>query len=523
MEAKQPDLKKQREHFIRTLYETLAGVISPTPYLQITEGKDIDVKFLDGQGRLPSPNSTEVTILDMDIASMFFDDFHLLFEGKTGVGKTYTSDGLFGTVFGPDGHYTIRLSVGVMGSSALEPFTTTMMENGMPKTHIDHAKCAQYGGLFIDEINRGESQEVFQVVDGKIHINGDTGYLGIPIPGTNRKKSLAIIAAMNPADADHSQALELDIAGENRFLKFRFPNGVAEAASSQLEKKVAEGLHDKFWTTLVKRAGLKGGWRENYPVIADPQQFAHALDGETREFLDASLSYVGHDPRETIARNNELMEQGGVASVLAVGNDNEYKVIREAQGTLKHGFVRRDLQKISDLAKLLGFIKGIKSGSYDAHISLNDMAASIGIVLESKTITGSDYGGLMKLVNDARKSYSDMHRQMKIPAGYGVRQAVWQAAVHAGTEGGFDAYLNTLHQGIAGMNVQASGHAQATLRSRLVADLVVLDHFSKAHEADVKAVLAEKGDNAFAAFEQLYDAKKAASSVYEHRLGSVLR
>ena len=130
----------------------------------------------------------------------------------------------------------MRLSGEVLGSSALEPFTTTTLENGIPKTKIGHDKCQKYGALFIDEINRGDSQEVFQVVDGKIHVNGDTGYLRIPIKKlkqdfktwdkikslfgkeiyTGRNKGLAIIAAMNPADAEHNAALDLDIAGENR-------------------------------------------------------------------------------------------------------------------------------------------------------------------------------------------------------------------------------------------------------------------------------------------------------------------
>ena len=523
MSTKLPDPKNLRKEFISTLYQTLDGVVSPTPYLEIAEGKNIDVKFLNGKARLPMPNTTEVTVLDIDVASLFFDDFHILYEGVTGVGKTYTSDALFDTIYGPDGHYTIRLSGGVLGSSALEPFTTTTLVNGVPKTKIDPEKCQKYGALFIDEINRGDSQEVFQVVDGVVHVNGDTGYLRIPIPGTDRYKGLAIIAAMNPADAQHSAALELDIAGENRFLKFRFPNGVAEAGSSQLEKRISGNLHDRFWTEYAKRTGQKGGWRENYPIITDPEQFANALDGQTKEFIDAALGYVGYDPKETYGRNAELMQQGGVQPHFTIRDDNDYRKILQAQGTLKHGFVRRDLRKIKDLSRLLSFIKGIKSGTYEANVSLNDVAAGIGVVLESKTVTGTDYGGLMTLVNDARAAYADMHKQMNIPEGYGLRQAVWQAAINAGQENGFDAYLNTLNTGIAGLNTQATSAAQSTIRSRVLADLVVLDHFSKAHQSDVVSALKEKGDGTFKAFGELYEKKKTESSIYEHRLGSIMR
>jgi len=129
----------------------------------------------------------------------------------------------------------------------------------------------------------------------------------------------------------------------------------------------------------------------------------------------------------------------------------------------------------------------------------------------------------MTLVNDARTAYSDMHKQMNIPDGFGVRQAVWTSAVYAGNEHGFDGYKNTLEQGMAKLNAQTNVHAQSALKSRMLADLAVLSHFSKANEADVKAALAENGDGAFKAFGELYDKKKSQSSIYEHRLGSILR
>ena len=518
--------KELRRNFIETLYHTLDGVVSPTPYLEISEGEKVDVRFLNGKGRLPTPNTTEVNVLDINLASLFFDDFHVLYEGGTGTGKTYTSDALFDTVFGADGHYTLRLSGGVLGSSALEPFVTTTLEHGVPKTRIDHAKCNKYGALFIDEINRGDSQEVFQVVDGKVHINGDTGFLRIPIVGTDRYKSLAIIAAMNPADAQHSSALELDIAGENRFLKFRFPNGVAEAGSSQLEKKTSQDLHGQFWTEFGKRTGRKGGWRENYPIVTDPEKMNNALDGQTKEFIDISLGYVGTDPKETYDRNVDIMKQAGVTPNFSIKEDNSYKKILEAQGKLKHGFVRRDLKKIRDLSRLVGFIKGVKNGSYDAQVNLNDVAASIGVILESKTVTGTPHGDLITLVNDARGAYTEMRQQHNIPQGYGIRQAMWQAAMYVGNEKGFDAYLNTLQRAMGELNATntpRSTHAQTTIKSRILSDLVVLDHFSRAYESDVNNALNEKGEGVFKAFTDLYEKKKAKGSIYEHRLDSMVR
>ena len=520
-EKQKQDIAEMRKHFIQGVYRTLENVISPTPYLEIKDDQaSIDVKLLNGKGHLPKPNTLEVTVLDLDLASMFFDDFHLLYEGVTGVGKTYTSDALFNTVFGPDGHYTLRLSGGPTGNSALEPFTKAFMEDGMPKVRLDLEKLSKYGGLFIDEINRGDSQETFQVIDGKVHVNGESGYLGIPIPGTDKRKGLAIIAAMNPPDAQHSQALELDIAGENRFLKFRFPNGVAEAASSQIEKGRNGDLYKQFWRAFSEKTGLKGGWRESYPTITDPQTMTSSLNGEVREFIDVALGYVNQDPKEALDRNSELMHEGGVRSRLSLTRNNAYDKILEAQKSLKHGFVRRDLTKLYNLSRLLGFVRNVKNGIYEPSFSPNDSAAAIGVILESKTVTGTPEGGLMSLVKEALKEYGELRKEMSVPQGYGLRQAVWQAAVTEGQNSGYEGYVKTIDSVLDKLNTQKANAAQTTIRSRLLADLVVLKSLSESYKSQIEPALKEA--DPFSAFEGIYKTARLKHSVYEHRLDSVL-
>ena len=365
MKTKKPDNEELRKHFIESLYHTLEGVVSPTPYLEIREGENVDVKFLNGRGRMPMPNTTEVTVLDIDAASLFFDDFNILWESSTGTGKSYTSDALGYAICGSDGYLNLTLSSGLYGTSAIEPFTTPVLENGMPKIKIDPEKCSKYGILFLDEINTGEFNDTRRVVEGVAQINGDIKYLRLPIPGTDRYKKIAIISAMNPSDALHSHAQELSIAGENRFLKFRAPEKtILERGASIIDKDLGDKIHEMFWTQFEKRSGVKGGWREVYPVVTDPEQFPAGLDGATREFIDVALGYVGHDPIETYERNVELMQQAGLQPRFFVRKDNDHDEIIAAQNTLKHGFARRDLRKIRDLGRLVGFIKSIKNGSY---------------------------------------------------------------------------------------------------------------------------------------------------------------
>lgn len=509
-----------RKHFIESLYHTLEDVVSPTPYLEITEGEKINVAFLDGKGKLPAEKSIEINGLDIDIASLFFDEFSLLREGVTGVGKTYTTDALFRTIFGQDGQTTVRLGGGLLGASALELFTITKLENGVPRTYVDHEKCQKYGAIFLDEINRGDTQEVFQVVDGEIHVNGETGYLRIPISNTGRYKKLKIIAAMNPADAQHSSALELDLAGENRFLKFTFPNGVEEAGSSQLESKAYYDLYKIFWDSFRQKTGLKGEWKELYPLVTDQESVKNELNNDAREFIDLAIGYVSKDPMALMKRNEELLKSVGYTMLCKVNESNDLQRIRDIQKNFKHGFVRRDLKKISNFASLLSFIKGIKNKTYDVSVSLHDVAASIGIVLESKRITGSENGPALSLVNDALHSYKQIRENMKVPLEAGLREMVWQAAVYAGKEKGFDAYIDNIRKKIGDFNTQSRGIADSVLRSHISADLVVLEHFSKSFRNDIEGILKKEDDYCVSvdAFRSLYDSRKSQGSIYTHRL-----
>ncbi len=501
--------KKLRKAFIESLYETLDKVISPTPYLLLIEGDNFDIKFLNGKSILPKEKSTEITILDLITASLFFDDFHLLFEGMTGVGKTYTAEAVFNAIFGND-YYTIRLSGGIIGNSAIHPFTTTELINGLPVTRVDQEKCSKYGGLFIDEINRGDPQEVFQVIDGVININGEKGYLRIPIPGTNRYKKLTIVAAMNPPDAYHNAAIELDIAGENRFIKLKFPNGVIEAPSSQLNKHLPEDLHENFWTKFKNKTKLEGVWRDTYPIITDPEHLKYlVLDDTCKEFIDVSLGYIAVNPKETYERNNEIIKNCGLNLSFSVPEGNELEKILELQSNLKYDLVRRDLKKIYNLSKIISFIKSVKNNTYDPHISLNDVAASIGITLKSKTMEND---GIMALVREAKNTYETLRKNLNTPEPYGIRNAIFSAAVYRGIDNGFDEYIETIDYNIKNLSKSASNISDAVIKSRLIADLCILKAFSNNYKTKLEKALTRK--DPFKSFANLYKKEKNKASIY---------
>ena len=517
-----PEMRKQ---FIESLYEVLDGVVSPTPYLEIVEANPIKIKFLEGKGQLPSLDSTEITILDAVVASLFYDEFNLLFEGGTGYGKTHTSEAVFNTVFGADGFYTLRLSGGVLGGSVLDPFIETRSEGGIPKQHINPDKCMRYGGLFIDEINRGDPDEVYQVVDGRIHINGDKGRLGIPIPGTDRLKGLAVIGAMNPAEAEYSGASELDLAGENRFLKIRYPNTATEVASRQHAKKDSEALHELFWNKFRDKTQKTGDWREIYPIIADSESVQTEFSTRSNEFIDTALGYIGEDPLKTYERNADLINQRIIRPndfklKLSVSEGNDLDRIHDIQNNMRYGITYRDKGTINNASRLISFIKSIKNGTYEPAISLNDIAAGMGIVLESKMRRGVDAGNMMILVSDAYKAYGQTLEDMNIPQENGIRQTVLESAIYSGIDGGYHAYRGAIDQNIERLNSDKGSIADATIRSRLIADLTVLEYFSESHRSEIQDAL-KSDDEAFKELGRIYDSNRSESSVYDHRLSFI--
>jgi|GEM_PF-2069458 len=492
--------KDYRKHFIESLYRTLEDVVSPTPFLEIAEQESkpgeksgVSVTFLNGKANLPNPKkpATEITVQDVNTAALFFENFNILWEGMSGVGKTYTIDNIGYTVCGRDGYKNIKLSGGVLGTSALDPFTMSSIENGIPRVVINKTACARYGIICLDELNLGEFSEISKILEGRAETPTESVDIQLPIPGTKRFKRVTVYGAMNPADALHTHANELTIAGENRLLKLQFPNGVTEIGSGQKEGKWTDELHEQFWDEVRKKTKLKGTWKELFPLITDSERVSLPLSDKVNEFINVALEYVGTHPEEAFNRNMDIVKASGYVPRLMLRKDNDLDKIVEVQGSLKYGYVRRDVEKIRDFARILGFIRGMKNETYTTDVSMNDITAAIGVVLESKTITGTSNGPLMNLVNDARDSYGRLMTDMKVNPEYAIRTSAMQAAVYAGIKGGFEQYLKTITSSMDGVNRQGGTVSKAVISARLLADLAVLQSFSQTYEKDLTAAFKE--------------------------------
>ena len=517
-------------------------------YMRIS---DDDILFLNGKSKLPDKDkkSLDLTINDIDLASALMS-IPLLYVGGTGSGKTFMVEARNEILFGKDGYYTLRLSGGSFGNSVLEPYVEIKRVEGIPKMFIDQEACKKYFALFIDEPNRAESQEILQILDKKIHLNSEFGYLRVPIDGTTRFKNLAITSAMNPADAIHTSAEELDIAVENRMIRIKFPNIISESASNlfSAKPKSTYNFHDEFLEIFYAKSGLdksRFSWDYLYSKITDPDLFRVQYDGKISEFIDSVFSYVSQDPNERTLENDvKKIFDENIAIFRAVysgqefipkfkinDNDNSYMVVTQTIRKLKHGLEARDTDKIYDMSRIFSFVRGMKTKRYDFNVTFNDVCAALGIVLESKTITGSSDGNLMSLVNDARLAYKNIHTKMNIKESefedrhFGVRQAIWQAAIYAGsdTEGnGFDVYSKTLDKNIMTLNSTLNQNevSQMVLRSRILADISILKAYSEEHKSEISDIL--KSENPFYLFRKVYDETRYEHDIFD-RLYSTIK
>jgi hypothetical protein len=255
-----------------------------------------------------------------------------------------------------------------------------------------------------------------------------------------------------------------------------------------MDKNVERDLHTEFWNEFRRRTGIEEDWEEIYPQIADDELTDFEYDERSRELIDVSLAYIAKDLDETFSRNKELIERSGY-DPFSLRDGHELEAIQEQKQDLKHGFVRRDIDKIENMGKLLSLVRQIKQGDELSYVTMEDTAAAMGVALESKTTTDAEYGSMMPLVNDTRSAYDSVLDDIEIPEGHSVRGSFLSSAIQSGIDNGFEGYLEDIEQHIDALNDSTSNNAEALVRSRLMADMSVLENFSQTYRDEIEDVL----------------------------------
>ncbi|RMF54723.1 hypothetical protein D6745_04365 [Candidatus Woesearchaeota archaeon] len=408
---------------VRAVYNTISLEISPTPLYRLTfnpNNNTVDFELLEGRARVPKEFSRDITLMDMIIGANYRDRIPLLFEGITGIGKTFSVEKYMKTVLPEEFSKVLRLNFAM--SNVQQPYINGEIRDGVLYLHLNRNAMRQVVFLFVDEKNRGDTNQVLQMQDSEIALStGERGYLGTFIPLIREKKDqkgnatgeyeivfsedylrkLVMMGAQNPAradDAKYSATVKTDAASANRDLTINVPNAASRDGSSIYVTQSQNKQHLRFRKSYL-------GYLCELLGIAPKSAVARSLekillpggglgDGEEREAANLnmlSLYAFTTDPKKTEKRIiKSALEFSDCIIYLASGNlkrefeiecedakdwterlaaygvdftydqtfeDESEKMKRIAGIKFEEDFIRRDTAKSKKIADLLATIK----------------------------------------------------------------------------------------------------------------------------------------------------------------------
>jgi hypothetical protein len=470
--------------FIETLYEILNPLSSPTPIYHIIHDPNyVQVSSLNGKAKVIKSGATEINAFDILVASLFLNDINILFEGITGVGKSFITESFFRGLFGDSGFVIDRSNFNpFVESSILSTFIKTKLVDKIPQQYIDFDKAQNIGAFFVEEVNRREVNDLLTLLDKVIMLDGKRVNLGLPYKNTKGIESLKkiiIIGSQNPDDTEHG-TFENDIAEDNRFLKIPFPNAVFEAGTSQLLINKAVNLHETFWNRYKEVIEDKSSnWKDLYIQSTELPENSFKLANDQREFLDFMISYISTNPSSEVQRNMELIKDCGLELTFNLREDEFLAKVTDLQSSLRYKIVRRDINKITNFIRLVSLIRSIKRKDFTPELTIEDVASSIGVLLEGRTVNLRD-NVMFDFVNDSLKSYLELKQRFNAESSEGIREMVLSKALKNYSSNSFN--IDIFYSTITNLVTKFSENtfvkpALVVFNSRIIADLLLFKQF----------------------------------------------
>ena len=383
--------------FTQAVYRVLAGTCIPAPLYRLTFDEDTNnLTLLEpcGTSVVPSDDTLDIRALDIVVISNL-RDIPVLFEGETGVGKTFVSHCYLRTIFPKDSYITLRLSGNTFLNNIFQPFLEGSIKNGMPITTIKEEAVNKIGGMFVDEINRGDPQNVLQLLDNELYNGGHFRKLGIPIRAfengelreSGRRKNLAILTAQNPAsvdDAKFTSTIELDAAVDNRLLRINYGNGANSAGTTLWLEEKGRDNHDRFLKALTNLLCshlevdeeellplVERDWLSLYAFITDTARTDKTLLYSGLELADLLVCVLGgslcdkfaYEKRVIFEWAKKLRHQGFELPAqdklvpFKVKETQRVKTLEALIDTFKVDVIFRDIVQIKKLADLLATLR----------------------------------------------------------------------------------------------------------------------------------------------------------------------
>lgn len=419
--------------FMEASYSIVHQTTMPLPMYRFVyddTAQHVAFETLEGKALVPADNALDLNMLDMLLASMLKEKMPILLEGKTGVGKTYTVEQFMKTVFPEENYRGLRLNQNM--SNVLQPYTEGRIENGLVKIALKTEETDKIAGLFIDEVNRGDTNQVLQLQDSTIRLSsGEGGELGIPIPQYNidtgvwqinkgEKRPVVVTSAQNPSatkDARYSATKRTDAAQGNRNVQLDVPNGASDIGASVLLLDTSNGHHKAFIKlykeVLARNMGidqsvletLNQDWISLYAFATDPKKNSCPSIHSAMELLDAMLVMTSPDLAKSYKHEKEVLNQWhtrlssyGVRFTFTHDLDTtaiSISKVRDIVQSFEEEIVTRDITKVKKLSDAISLARRVHKAfaadnpvaTYLAtpnYITVQDVACGFAILLHDK-------------------------------------------------------------------------------------------------------------------------------------------
>jgi len=429
--------------YVSSVYDVMRRNTSPSPLYRITydgTNNQLGLKETEGNSYVPEKGAMDIDALDVVLIGNL-RGIPPLFEGETGVGKTYVCEGFHRTIFPKENAVSLRLSGGVYDNIFQHFLKGERDKGGMPKLVVDESIIDSTAGMFIDEPNRGDPDDLLQLIDNKLHSSGKYYNLGIRIPtidsngkvkDSGRRKKIDVTSAINPSNAKYSGTVELDAAVDNRFLKVVYGNAAVSAGAGLWLSEKTGDQHETLIRKFAKRAAkyldvsdkafsdVNRDWVSLYAWITDTERTEKPILYSALEFSDLVIPVLAGDlPKNfefeksiTAAWNEKLGTDINITETLP--ESENVKKIHEIVGTFKVPVIFRDITQIKKLADVITTLGNLRDAlmspdpvqayiDMPKHITLKEAAAGATLLARNKQLSGSPMP--YPVINDVLSQY----------------------------------------------------------------------------------------------------------------------
>lgn len=574
--------------YCQALYGVVRKMAAPSPLYRLAyDGRHNVLRMEEtaGDSLVPEDGSLDVNDLDMLLMGSL-RDIPILFEGESGVGKTFISQAFMRTVFPKEGAVSLRLSGSTFLNNVFQPFLEGKIEGGMPVTRIKASAVDGIAAMLVDEINRGDPQNILQLLDNELYNSGAFARLGPEIPElgddgrvrrSGRRKKLVIVSAQNPsatADAKFTGASQLDAAVDNRLLKISFGNAANSVGSGVwLTEECRDPFGDfigAFVARTAQHLGLREGdvpvskenWLSVYPWVTDSSRTDKPILYSALELTDLLSAVLGGDLPRKLQYEARVANAWGsrLGMKLRVPEEaretEEVKKIHDIIATFKAPLIFRDIVQIKKLADVLSTLSSLRCamcaadpvGCYltlEKFVGVREVACASALLARGKQQPSAP--SATPLVNEVAVQYVSLTEAVQAGLGYlsasfdgrdpnaGIKKpalfrAVRDALKHGDGAEKLAARLGGETSKIAGL--AGSGVIRAIMACKASADLLTLAGFVAQHTREVDEALrpfrkTDRVGEAVAALTDFFYERKGSHAavmgdIFQHRLPRTL-